>query len=282
MRPPLTDSEKTMKNSTAVDGTVVGKTAAILLTFTNGAAHTFTEIVAATGLPPSTAHRLIAQLTACALLERTAHGDYRIGRTVQSIGAARGLTTTLESLASLLLQDLSHALDVEARLGVLTAARRRVHREGTRPPTGHDLRTRDDRSRTRQRHGESASCLLPAIGRRQIPRARAPCVHATHDQVASPLPTGPGHDPAVPCGCGLARARARSRGPRGTGVRPHRARRRRHRDPSGQPDGGAGAGTPDAHRGRAQVDPRAVAHLVVLNTRSTDLVRHERTRWCRR
>ena len=40
---------------------------------------------------------------------------------MQSIGAARGLTTTLESLASLLLQDLSHALDVEARLGVLTA-----------------------------------------------------------------------------------------------------------------------------------------------------------------
>ena len=106
---------------TAADRTVVGKTATILLTFTNGAAHTFTEIVAATGLPLSTAHRLIAQLTASAILERTAEGDYRVGRQLRSIGAARRPATTIESLASLLLQDLSHALDVQVRLGVLSA-----------------------------------------------------------------------------------------------------------------------------------------------------------------
>jgi len=143
-----------MKNSTAVDGTVVGKTAAILRTFTNGAAHTFTEIVAATGLPPSTAHRLIAQLTASALLERTAHGDYRVGRTVQSIGAAGGLTTTLESLAPLLLQDLSHALDVEARLGVLTR---------------HDVafieKTHGGRPATTFAHGTTAPAHATAMGK---------------------------------------------------------------------------------------------------------------------
>jgi DNA-binding IclR family transcriptional regulator len=140
--------------ATKVAAGVVGKTAAILLTFTNGAAHTLTEIVAATGLPPSTAHRLIAQLNACALLERTAQGDYRLGRKVQSIGAVRGLTTTFESLASLLLQELSHALDVEARLGVLT---------------GHDVafieKARGPRPVTTFAHGATAPAHATAMGK---------------------------------------------------------------------------------------------------------------------
>ena len=109
-----------MKHSTAADRTVVGKIATILLTFTNGTVHTFTEIVAATELPPSTAHRLTTQLTDSGLLERTAKGDYRLGRPLRSIGAARRSAATFEGFASLLLQDLSDALDVEVRLGVLT------------------------------------------------------------------------------------------------------------------------------------------------------------------
>ena len=104
---------------TAPSRTVVGKVAAILHTFTNGAAHTFTEIVAATDLPLSTAHRMIAQLTASGILERTPQGDYRVGESLRSIGAARRPATTFESLSSLLLQDLSDALDLDVRLGVL-------------------------------------------------------------------------------------------------------------------------------------------------------------------
>jgi DNA-binding IclR family transcriptional regulator len=104
---------------TAASRTVVGKIAAILLTFTNGAAHSFTEIVAATDLPLSTAHRLISQLTAAGILERTADGDYRVGAQLRSIGAARRPPPTFEGLSSLLLQDLSDALDLEVRLGVL-------------------------------------------------------------------------------------------------------------------------------------------------------------------
>lgn len=154
-----------MEHWTAVDRTVVGKTATILLTFTNGAAHTFTEIVAATGLPPSTAHRLIAQLTACAVLERTAQGYYRIGRKVQSIGAARGVTTTLESLASLLLQDLSHALDVEARLGVLT---------------GHDVafieKAPGRRPVTTFAHGTTAPAHATAMGKMLLAFSAPPVV----------------------------------------------------------------------------------------------------------
>src|SRR5262245_42558217 len=97
---------------TELNRTVVGKTATILLTFVNdGAVHTFTEIVAATGLPLSTAHRLITQLTASGILERTADGDYRVGPQLRSIGATGRSPTTLESRASLLLQDLSFALD---------------------------------------------------------------------------------------------------------------------------------------------------------------------------
>ena len=104
---------------TAADRTVVSKIATILLTFTNGETHTFTEIVAATDLPPSTAHRLVVQLTASAILERSPDGDYRVGRHLRWIGAARRPPTSFESLSSLLLQDLSDSLDVEVRLGVL-------------------------------------------------------------------------------------------------------------------------------------------------------------------
>jgi DNA-binding IclR family transcriptional regulator len=110
-----------VEQSTDTDRTVIGKTATILLTFLNGAAHTFTEIVAATGLPLSTAHRLIAQLTESAILERTADGGYRVGRQMRLIGAASRPAATFESLTSLPLHDLSEALDAEVRLGVLTA-----------------------------------------------------------------------------------------------------------------------------------------------------------------
>jgi DNA-binding IclR family transcriptional regulator len=110
-----------MAQSTGTDRTVIGKTAAILLTFLNGAAYTFTEIVAATGLPLSTAHRLIAQLTESAILERTADGGYRVGRQLRSIGATSRPAATFESLTSLLIHDLSEALDAEVRLGVLSA-----------------------------------------------------------------------------------------------------------------------------------------------------------------
>lgn len=99
--------------------TVVGKISTILLAFLDGATYTFTELVAATRLPLSTTHRLITQLTATGILERTEGGDYRVGPQLRSIGAARRAATTFESVAALLLHDLAQALNADVRLGVL-------------------------------------------------------------------------------------------------------------------------------------------------------------------
>lgn len=109
-----------MKGSSPDGQTVIGKISTILLAFLNGADYSFTELVAATGLPLSTTHRLITQLTASALLERTDGGDYRIGRGLRSIGRVRRAAASFEGVASLLLNDLAQALDLEVRLGVLS------------------------------------------------------------------------------------------------------------------------------------------------------------------
>jgi DNA-binding IclR family transcriptional regulator len=105
----------------AADGsrTVVGKAATILLSYLYGGQQTFTEIVASTGMPVSTVHRLVWELTACRILERTESGRYRIAPPLRRIAAAHGPAAGLESRASLVLHDLAQALDTEVRLGVL-------------------------------------------------------------------------------------------------------------------------------------------------------------------
>jgi DNA-binding IclR family transcriptional regulator len=105
----------------AVDGsrTVVGKAATILLSYLYGGQQTFTEIVASTGMPVSTVHRLVWELAACRILERTECGRYRIAPPLRRIAAAHGPVAGLESRASLVLHDLAQALDTEVRLGVL-------------------------------------------------------------------------------------------------------------------------------------------------------------------
>jgi DNA-binding IclR family transcriptional regulator len=98
--------------------TVVSKVVAILMTYLYGESKTFTEIVESTGLPLSTVHRLLWELTACRILERTEHGSYRVASTVRRIGAARH-PVGLESRAALVLHDLAQTLDTEVRFGVL-------------------------------------------------------------------------------------------------------------------------------------------------------------------
>ena len=99
--------------------TVVSKTATILMIFLGGAVHSLTEIAAITGLPLSTAHRLVSEMASCKLLERAGNGEYRIGSPLRVIGASARGPADLEAQAYLVLQDLSDALDADARLGVL-------------------------------------------------------------------------------------------------------------------------------------------------------------------
>ena len=99
--------------------TVVSKAAAILMTYLYGESQTFSEIVASTGLPLSTVHRLLWELTACRILERTERGRYRVADPLRRIAAGGGPVAPLESRASLVLHDLSQALDTDVRFGVL-------------------------------------------------------------------------------------------------------------------------------------------------------------------
>lgn len=104
---------------TAAGRTVISKAAVILMTYLNGDVHTLTEIATATGLPLSTAHRLVRELAAWKILERTDDGDYCVGLPLRLIGSASGGACRLEDRACLVLQDLSQALDADVRLGVL-------------------------------------------------------------------------------------------------------------------------------------------------------------------
>jgi DNA-binding IclR family transcriptional regulator len=90
------------------------------MTYLGGASHSLTEIAAITGLPLSTAHRLLYDMASCKLLERANNGEYRIGFPLRVIGAAgSGAAADLEEQAYLALQDLSYVLDADVRLGVL-------------------------------------------------------------------------------------------------------------------------------------------------------------------
>jgi DNA-binding IclR family transcriptional regulator len=109
-----------MSDEAPAGRTVISKAAVILMTYLNGDVHTLTEIATATGLPLSTAHRLVRELAAWKILERTDEGDYCVGLPLRLIGGSGGSTTSLEERACLVLQDLSQALDADVRLGVLT------------------------------------------------------------------------------------------------------------------------------------------------------------------
>jgi DNA-binding IclR family transcriptional regulator len=116
---PVSDRRQVPLRDAVVGGrTVVSKVVAILMTYLYGESKTFTEIVESTGLPLSTVHRLLWELTACRILERTEHGSYRVAPTVRRIGAARH-PVGLESRAALVLHDLAQTLDTEVRFGVL-------------------------------------------------------------------------------------------------------------------------------------------------------------------
>lgn len=73
----------------------------------------------ACGLPLSTAHRLLQDLTAWNLLERTNDGDYRPGLAIRAMGTATPRRATLAELGRLLVEDLSEATGAQVRLGVL-------------------------------------------------------------------------------------------------------------------------------------------------------------------
>jgi DNA-binding IclR family transcriptional regulator len=98
--------------------TVISKVTLILLKYLDGTHSPLTEITAATGLPPSTTHRLVCDLATWRILERTADGRYGVGPALRRI-AASGFVVDVRAQAPLVLAELVQVFDAEARLGVL-------------------------------------------------------------------------------------------------------------------------------------------------------------------
>lgn len=106
-------------NSMEAGRSVTHKITAILMTFTEGAEHSLTEITQMTGLPISTTHRLTSELTSWCLLERTPDGRYRAGLSLRLMGAGDVHIPHLRERAPCILEDLVAATRCRARLGVL-------------------------------------------------------------------------------------------------------------------------------------------------------------------
>jgi len=102
---------------------VTSKVVAILMTFTDGGLHTLTEVARLANLPTSTVHRLIGELAAWGVLERTDDARYRVGAPLREICAHPSRIPNLQERARRALEDLSAATRTDVRLGVLMDGR---------------------------------------------------------------------------------------------------------------------------------------------------------------
>ena len=111
-------------NSTDPGRSVTSKVTAILMAFADDGVHTLTEVASCANLPTSTAHRLVSELVAWRLLERTEERSYRIGLPLRMIAseyseAEVGTYTQTVMHALPVLHELWRATRNEVRLGVL-------------------------------------------------------------------------------------------------------------------------------------------------------------------
>jgi DNA-binding IclR family transcriptional regulator len=116
---------------------VTSKVTAILMVFRGGDAYSLTEIARLAGLPISTTHRLVGELTARRLLERTEDGDYRIGLPLRMLGPHADHIPPLLDRAHDVMVDLALATGASVRLGVLRDLRIAYvrARPGVAPPS---------------------------------------------------------------------------------------------------------------------------------------------------
>ncbi|HET7477525.1 MAG TPA: IclR family transcriptional regulator [Dermatophilaceae bacterium] len=106
-------------NSSDTGRSVTSKVVAILQTFNHGQMHSLTEIAHLTGLPISTVHRLVSELAAWGMLERTDDASYRIGVPLKIIGRANQDPPTIHERARAVMEDLAAATRTDVRLGIL-------------------------------------------------------------------------------------------------------------------------------------------------------------------
>jgi IclR family transcriptional regulator, acetate operon repressor len=100
------------------DWSVAGKLAAILTSLSAGGEYTLTELVHWTGLPMSTAHRLVHQLVGRGLLQRTAVGAFLAGPVLRRLTSGTPPPPTLSERGPYVVEDLADILHRRVRLGV--------------------------------------------------------------------------------------------------------------------------------------------------------------------
>jgi DNA-binding IclR family transcriptional regulator len=110
-------------NSAEPGRSVTSKVVAILLTFQDGHEHSLTEIAQLTGLPVSTAHRLVTELAGWGVLERTEESQFHPGPPIRAIGGTASPSAAIIESARRVLGDLVTVAGASARLGVLAGTR---------------------------------------------------------------------------------------------------------------------------------------------------------------
>ena len=99
---------------------VTGRALAVLAAFdAERPSLTLTGIAHRTGLPLSTAHRLVAELVAWGALERDEHGGYRIGLRLWEVGSLAPRSLGLRESAMPFLTDLHEVTGENVQLAVL-------------------------------------------------------------------------------------------------------------------------------------------------------------------
>ena len=151
--------------------------------------HSVIEIARMTGLPVSTTHRLMSDMAAWQILQRTPEGDYRIGLALQMLQADATYLPTLHELAPHVLTDLCEgdpaagpAGSPRERPGVL---RRKAARRGP------GVRVLSQRDPSRACHGPGQGPhRFRAAGRDDVVSRRMTAYTAQHPDLAGPSALG--------------------------------------------------------------------------------------------
>jgi DNA-binding IclR family transcriptional regulator len=106
-------------HSSVVRRSVTNKVAAILLACSPQFGRSMAELARAADLPVSTTHRLIGELVARRLLERTEGGKYRIGLPLRMVAAAAPNSLSPFERLRPMLQEFANMVRSEVRLGTL-------------------------------------------------------------------------------------------------------------------------------------------------------------------
>jgi DNA-binding IclR family transcriptional regulator len=130
--------------STESGRSVASRVTAILMAFRSGGTHSLSELAGLAGLPISTTHRLVGELVARRVLERTDDG-YRVGLPLRMIGAGGPQAApSLVDRGLVVIADLAEATRTAVRIGMLGEGGLDVAEADPARPAHRGFRTTDE------------------------------------------------------------------------------------------------------------------------------------------